>query len=117
MAEGIYEHDTDQKNGTHSNLALSGELELPYRMNGDHKQVAVTESTKNGLSDSNMSRRSVASHAAERPSCRIVWLTRLRHANCTVADETGGVEKSTGCDASVYKPASDSVRFEKPEIE
>ena len=86
-------------------------------MDGDHKQVAITEGAKNCLRDGKMLRRFVAFRGAEQPGCSIVCLSRLRHAKCTVADKTGGIENPTGCDATVNKPASDSTGFKKPEIE
>jgi len=49
--------------------------------------------------------------------CSIVWLTGLRHAKRRIADQTEGIENSAGYDATINKPASDSIRFEKPEVE
>ena len=117
MAEGIHEHDTDQKNSTDCDLAPGGEIELKYRLDRNEEQVAVTESTKSGLGDGNILSRFVAFLGAEQPGRRIVWLTGSRHAECTVDDQTGGIQNPTGCDTTVYKPASDAIGFEKPEIQ
>ena len=115
-AEGEHEHNTDQEDGADSNLALSGDPELEYHLDGDHHQVAVTEATKTGQRDGKILRRFAALHAAVHPCRSIVWQAGLRHAKCTIDDDTGGIENPTGCDPTVYKPASDSVGFEKLEI-
>lgn len=65
-------------------------------MNGYHEQVDVAKSTKRALCYGKMLRWFAAVYGAQQPVCGIVWLTGLRHAKRTVADQTGRIENPAG---------------------
>jgi hypothetical protein len=92
-------------------------VELKYRSDGDYEEIDIAEGTEDALNECKANGRNVAIPGTQLPGGKIIWLARMRHAQHTVADDTGGVKQSAYDDAPVNEPAGDSVGFEKSEIE